>query len=151
MYGVEIVFSPTLVRGLSYYKGNVFEIKVKDMGETLVGGGTYNFNNVQCTGLALGLERISKLSKIKTEKEKILIVSLSKDKESIKIAEKLRNKKMSNNNKMISIYYGKPSKALEYANSYNFNKVVFVGEKEIKSKKFKIKDMKTGKESLLKL
>ena len=49
------------------------------------------------------------------------------------------------------IYYGKPSKALEYANSYKFSKVIFVGEEEIKNKKFKIKDMKSGKESLLKI
>jgi len=49
------------------------------------------------------------------------------------------------------MFYGKPSKALEYANSYGFTKAIFVGEKEVKSKKFKVKDMKTGKESSLKI
>ncbi|RLG12428.1 ATP phosphoribosyltransferase regulatory subunit, partial [Candidatus Pacearchaeota archaeon] len=44
-----------------------------------------------------------------------------------------------------------PSKALEYANSYKINKVIFVGRKEIKSKRFKVKDMKTGKEKELKI
>ena len=49
------------------------------------------------------------------------------------------------------MYYGKPSKALEYANSYGFQKVIFVGEREVKAKKFKVKIMKTGKEVLLRL
>ena len=42
--------------------------------------------------------------------------------------------------------YGKPSKALEYANSKDIGYVVFVGESEVKTKKFKLKDMKSGKE-----
>ena len=48
---------------------------------------------------------------------------------------------------IVSIYYGKPSKALEYANSYGYERVIFIGKEEIKIGKYKIKDMKTGKES----
>jgi len=80
-------------------------------------------------------------NELKSEKEKYLVVSLGKDKETIKLAQKLRER-----GEVVSIIYGKPSKALEYANSYGFNKVVFVGEKEIKSGKFKVKDMTSGKE-----
>ena len=143
-YGFEIKFSPTIVRGLSYYNGSVFEIKTEGIKETLVAGGSYVFNGVQSTGLAFGLERISALSKLKSKKEKILIISLEQDKEAIKLSQKLRQK-----NKIVSIFYGKPSKALEYANSCGFGKVIFVGEKEVKAKKFKIKDMNTGKEKSL--
>jgi len=145
-YGVKITFKPSLVRGLSYYNKNVWEVKTKQMKESISGGGSYMFNNIQCTGITFGLDRISMLSKMDFSKEKFLVISLGKDKEVIKIVEKLRQ-----NGKSASIYYGKPSKALDYANSYNFNKVIFVGEKEVKSKQFKIKDMKSGKESLLKI
>ena len=48
-----------------------------------------------------------------------------------------------------TIFYGKPSKALEYANSYNIKKTIFVGAKEVQKKKFKVKDMKTGKEKYI--
>ena len=99
------------------------------------------FNDVQCTGISFGLERLSAISKINLIKEKYLVVSLEQDKEAVKIAEKLRKQ-----GKVAVMYYGKPSKALEYANSYNINKTIFVGAKEVKSKKFKIKDMKSGKE-----
>jgi histidyl-tRNA synthetase len=146
LYGTKILFSPTIVRGLSYYNETVFEVKSKNIKETLVAGGSYKFNNVQSTGISFGLDRLSAVSKIKIEKEKYLVISLEQDREAIKLAQKLRRQ-----NKIVSIYYGKPSKALEYANSYNINEVIFAGEKEIKSRKFKVKDMRSGKESVLKL
>ena len=40
-------------------------------------------------------------------------------------------------------------KALEYANSRCIEKVVFVGDEEVKKKKFKVKDMASGKEEFL--
>jgi len=145
-YGIEINFSPSLVRGLSYYNKNVFEVKTKKIKETITGGGSFMFNGIQCTGISFGLDRLSLIADIQSEKESYLVISLGKDKESIKIAKELREKENS-----VSIFYGKPSKALEYANSYKINNVIFVGEDEVKSKKFKIKNMSSGKESLLKL
>ena len=50
------------------------------------------------------------------------------------------------NGKSCVIFYGKPSKALDYANAYNIKKAIFVGEKEIKEKKFTVKNLKSGKE-----
>ena len=141
IYGVGVLFSPTVVRGLSYYNGNVFEIKVKRIKETIAAGGSYLCEKTQATGISFGLERLASLAKIKSEDEKILVISLNQDIEAIRLAQKLRKKE-----KTASIYYGKPSKALEYANSCDFQKVIFVGSKEVKAKKFKVKDMKTGKE-----
>lgn len=142
-YGVDIKFQPTLARGLSYYNGTIFEIKTSGVKETIVGGGSFMFNNIQSTGISLGLDRLFSIAKIKPEKEQFMIVSLNQDKEAIRISQKLRK-----TGKLVMIYYGKPSKALEYANSKEIEKVIFVGEKEVKSKKFKVKDMKTGKEKI---
>ena len=138
-YGVKVKFNPALARGLSYYNGIVYEVPA-------IAGGSYMFNNVQCTGISFGLERLMSLAKIKYEKEKILVISLNQDKESIKISQQLRKQ-----GKNVSMFYGKPSKALEYANAYKIQKVIFVGEKEIKNKKFKIKNMKTGEEKLIRI
>ena len=146
MAGVIFNFLPTLARGLSYYNKAVYEIKTKQMKETITGGGSYMFNGIQCTGISFGIERLCQLAKINLEKEKFLIISLNQDKKSIEITQKLREK-----GKIATIYYGRPSKALEFANAYNYNKIVFVGDKEIKSRKFKVKDMKIGKESAFKI
>ena len=146
IYGLEVKFSPTIIRGLSYYNGNVFEVKAQGIKETIVAGGSYKFNDVQCTGISFGLERLGAVANLKSEREEYLVVSLGEDKKAIKLAQKLRNEK-----KETSIYYGKPTKALEYANSYKISKVIFVGEKEAKAGKAKVKDMKSGKESEIKL
>ena len=145
-YGIKFNFSPSLARGLSYYDSSVFEVKTKKLKETIVAGGAYTFNGVKCVGISFGLDRLSSISEIKSEKKDYLVVSLDKDEKAINILSKLRLKGYS-----ASIFFGKPSKALEYANSYEIRNVVFVGEKEIKDKKFRVKDMKTGKESLLEI
>jgi histidyl-tRNA synthetase len=146
IYGIKAEFLPSLARGLSYYNGSVFEIKTKEMKESIGAGGSYMFNGIQSTGISFGLERLSALANLKLQLEKYLVVSLGEDKKTIEIARKLRK-----NGKIVSIFYGKPSKALDYANSYKINNVIFVGEKEVKKKIFKIKIMSTGKEIALKL
>ncbi len=145
-YKININFSPNLARGLSYYTGTIFEIKTKGIKETICGGGSYLVNNIQSTGISFGLERISELSKIEPKEKRILIISIGEDKKAIWISEKLRKKNID-----CLVMFGKISKALEFANSYNIPYVVFVGKDEIKQKKVKLRDMITGKEKLVSL
>ena len=63
-YGVNFKFFPSLARGLSYYNGNVFEIKSIGMKETIAAGGSYSVNGIQSFGVAFGLDRIAKLAKL---------------------------------------------------------------------------------------
>jgi len=58
MYGLKIVFSPFLARGLSYYTGSVFEIKGEGMKETICGGGSYMVDKIQATGISFSIERL---------------------------------------------------------------------------------------------
>ncbi len=143
MYGIKVEFSPFLARGLSYYNGSIFEIK-SDIKETICAGGSYLVNGMQSTGISFGLDRLTFVSKLKVLNKKVLIISLDQDKKAIEIAEKIRESNIS-----CTVMYGKPSKALEYANSKDIGCVIFVGENEVKAKKFKIKDMKSGKESMV--
>ncbi|MEK6890533.1 MAG: ATP phosphoribosyltransferase regulatory subunit [Nanoarchaeota archaeon] len=140
LYGVNIEFSPSLARGLSYYNGSVFEIK-SDIKETICAGGSYLVNGVQSTGISFGLDRLTVVSKLNNLKKKLIVLSLEQDKKSIELIQNLRE-----NNINCILMYGKPSKALEYANSKKIDYVVFVGDEEVKLKKFKLKDMKSGKE-----
>ncbi|MBS3163794.1 ATP phosphoribosyltransferase regulatory subunit, partial [Candidatus Woesearchaeota archaeon] len=143
-YGVKFKFLPSLARGLSYYNGNVLEIKSSEIKETIAAGGAYLVNGIQSFGISFGLDRIAKLSKLDAKEKGVLVISLSKDKEAVTLANKLRSSNINTN-----IMFGKVTKALEYANSYNMKYVIFVGSEEIKKKKFKLKDMKTGKEEYL--
>lgn len=153
IYGFKIKFSPTLMRGFSYYTGNVWEIWTLDSKASLAGGGRYDDKVGKYVGRKIPAVGISFGTLIDYDKIDILdlateylVISLGKEKEAIKIAQKLREK-----GKSAIVFYGKPSKALEYANSHFIQNAVFVGEKEIKSKKFKAKNLKSGKESILKI
>ncbi len=143
-FGVKVVFQPSLVRGLSYYNKNVFEVKTKGLKETICGGGSYLIEGIQATGISFGLERLQLITKMLVNIEKILIVSLNEDKKAIEVSQQLRKQ-----GKNVSVFYGKPSKALEYANSYGIKKVIFVGKKEVEKKKFMIKNMQTGRQKLI--
>lgn len=143
-YGVKIEFQPTLARGLSYYTGNVFEIKSSDIKETICGGGTYMINDTEASGISFSIERMMAVSNVMINICKTLIVSLNEDKKSIEIAKQLRKQ-----GENASVFFGKPSKALDYANTYDISKVIFVGTQEIETKKFKVKDMDTGKEIII--
>jgi len=141
LFNVEVKFRPFLARGFSYYNGTVFEVWSKKINVSIGGGGSYIINGNQATGISFGLEPIMLVSNLKLNLEKYLIVSLNEDKAAISLAQKLRKQ-----GKNVSLFYGKPSKALEYANSYEIKKVIFVGSQEIKKKTVKIKNLVTGKE-----
>ncbi len=143
MYKIKINFQPSLARGLSYYNCSVFEIKTKDMKESIGAGGSYLVNGIQSTGISFGLDRVASLAKVKTEEKRAVIISIAQEKKAIETANKLREKDIP----VILMY--KVSNALEYANSANIPYVVFIGEEEIKQKKFKLRDMKSGKEKML--
>jgi len=145
LYGVKINFLPFLARGLSYYNGSVFEIK-GEMKETIAAGGSYLVNEIQSTGISFGLDRLELISKININNKKVLVISLGEDKVAEDLCDKIRKCNIG-----CSIMFGKISKALEYANSYGINYVIFVGEEEVKKNKYKLKNMVSGKESLLSL
>lgn len=142
-YNVKVKFLPSLARGLSYYNGSIFEIKADKMKEKIGGGGSYLVNNVKSTGISFGLERVTNLAKIMIEKQKCIIISIVQDEEAIKLGEKLRKQNIG------CFIMNKISKGLDYANKEKIPFIIFIGKEEIRKKKFKLKDMKTGKEKFL--
>lgn len=61
----QIVFDPTLVRGMSYYTGSIFEISMEGFGGSVAGGGRYDEmigkftgNQTAACGFSIGFERI---------------------------------------------------------------------------------------------
>ncbi len=61
----ELAFDPTLVRGMSYYTGTIFEIEMPQFGSSVAGGGRYDRmigkftgKDVPACGFSIGFERI---------------------------------------------------------------------------------------------
>ena len=69
-----IEFDPTLVRGMGYYTGTIFEIAHPDLGYSLGGGGRYDHmigrflgQEVPACGFSIGFERIVDLLAVRDE------------------------------------------------------------------------------------
>ncbi len=165
-------FDPSVIRGLEYYTGPIFEVnlnfEVKNLkGKTIQfgsigGGGRYdnlinNFGNLDCpaTGISIGLDRFvfalmqKKDFKIKSTRPVIICVfDKNKIKEYIEILSNLRNSNISS-----EIYpgEGKLKKQMEYANKIGSPAVILYGDDEIKSGKVTLKNLETGNESSIKI
>jgi histidyl-tRNA synthetase len=165
-------FDPSVIRGLEYYTGPIFEVnlnfEVKNLkGQAIQfgsigGGGRYdslvsNFGNLDCpaTGISIGLDRLvfalmqKKDFKIKSTRPVIICVfDKNRIKEYIEILSKLRASNISS-----EIYpgEGKLKKQMEYANKIGSPAVILYGDDEIKSGKVTLKDLETGNESSIKI
>lgn len=153
----NVVFSISLARGLAYYTGSVFEIFLKKQdGSAICAGGRYdkmiaeflgNRNEYPAVGISFGLDRIAMLLKNnKKTVTKVFIIPIQTTKECISIAEEMRD---SGINTDMDVVGRGISKNLDFANSLNIPYVLFVGPDEIKAKKVKLRDMKSGKEEML--
>lgn len=154
-YGVEAKFKPNMVRGFSYYTGNVFEFVANK--KVIAAGGRYDNEvgkfsgkEIPAVGVSFSIEALTgiceeELKNLKTSiSPKAVLISIEEDKEAINLAKKLRK-----NNISCTISFNKPGKALEYANSYKTPYAIFIGSEELKKKKYKVKEMESGKESLI--
>ncbi len=160
-------FDPSIIRGLEYYTGPIFEVNLKfdvknNKGQVIQfgsigGGGRYdnlvsNFGNYEApaTGISIGLDRLvyalmqKKDFKVKQSKPLVICVfDKNLIKEYINMQSKLREAGIS-----VEIYPGesKLKKQMEYANKIKSPAVILYGEDEKKSGKPTLRNLITGEE-----
>ena len=146
------MFTPTLARGLSIYTGLVFEFydKLNRLTCAIGAGGRYNkiitnfIDNGQeypACGLSFGLEPIFVILSNENKNESLIdvyMVPLNTNTETLKLANELRNK---NIKVLIEMNKKKVGKCFEYAERENIKNVMIIGEDEIASGIYNIKNM----------
>lgn len=151
-----------IARGLDYYTGIVFEIYVPSLGaqKQICGGGTYNLielfsgEKIQSTGFAFGFDRlVAALKKQKGEifqfaKVFVAPVFDSTRPSAYRIVQELREAGIPSD---VDLSSRKLRKILSYADHLNVEKVILVGERDLKDGKVTIKDMKTGSQKLVEI
>ncbi|MFH1623359.1 MAG: histidine--tRNA ligase [Candidatus Aenigmatarchaeota archaeon] len=164
-FGIEkrLKFDVSLVRGLDYYTGPLFEIY---MGERFGCGGGGRYDNLirdiggpatPATGISLGISRIFEVMKerdmfgaLGAGEPKVFVANV--DDESFayasKLAAKLRKKGIACE---IDSMGRKLGGQLEYADGAKFRYAIIVGKNEIASGRFKLKDMRANTEEGLPL
>ncbi|PCN49523.1 histidine--tRNA ligase [Curtobacterium sp. 'Ferrero'] len=92
--GVDLRFDPTLVRGMGYYTGTIFEVAHPDFGYSLGGGGRYDGmigrflgQDVPAVGFSLGFERLVDLVTLPdAESADAVVLLYDKDVEPVRLA-----------------------------------------------------------------
>ncbi|DAC73407.1 MAG TPA: histidine--tRNA ligase [Thermoplasmata archaeon] len=152
----EFEIKLSIVRGLDYYKGLVFEIDAPVLGaeKQLCGGGSYELVSlfggtvVPTAGFAVGFDRT--ILALEAEgfifppsKLDVFIIPVNQDmvSTSIEIAQQLRNHNISVDFDQLRRGMGK---SLKYADAKHVDKVIIVGPKELEKKTVILRDMKTG-------
>ena len=151
----------TIARGLDYYTGTVYETILDDypgIGSVCSGGRYdnlaeyYTEQKLPGVGISIGLTRlfyqlreaqIIDTNSSSTLSEVLVIPMGAYVGESIDIAHRLRDKGI-----IAEVYYeeGKMSKKLTYANKLGIAYAIIIGEDEVKSNRYTLKDMTTGEQ-----
>ena len=150
----------TIARGLDYYTGTVYETflnNYRELGSVCSGGRYENLaeyytdKKLPGVGISIGLTRLfyklNELNLIKADKKSIsdvLIIPMIEDLSvPISLATKLRNNGI---NTEIYLNNKKLKAKFKYADKLEIPYVIIIGEDEINSNKFKLKNMSTGDE-----
>jgi len=151
-------FDLTLARGLNYYTGAIIEVRSDDVPiGSICGGGRYDdltgifgLKNVSGVGISFGADRIyDVMEQMKvfpsevTASVRILIVNFGEKEQNqcLEILKKIRKAGIP------SEFYPdavKLKKQMTYANAKQIPYVLLVGEEEIKSRQYTLKNMITG-------
>ena len=148
----NIEIDHTLVRGLDYYTGFVFEAISSELGaqDAYLGGGRYDElcsqlggKDLPAIGMAIGIERLASIANtIEINKTLVSFIILSNkiEQKAYKIAHDLRsvNKKL---NLDIQLSEGSLKSKLRRANKDNASYALIVGEEELKSNTVIVKSL----------
>ena len=152
-----VEYNSALARGLEYYTGIVFEIKV-DNGPSVGGGGRYdklvaNYGGQEtpAVGISYGVSRLFDILKekgFKVGQEGLFLTGIGiKSKELVKIGDSLRKEGIFVETDLAEKNL---SKNIDFAEKKGYQYVGIIGENEIAEGKITIKNIKTGKQETIK-
>jgi histidyl-tRNA synthetase len=149
----------SLVRGLDYYTGPVFEVKAGGVQVgSVAGGGRYDgliekFGGppTPATGISLGIERLYEVlfervrNEMKPTRIEVFVANVNEGValDAIRLSQELLRRGVAAEPDLMGRKLGRQ---LEYANSKRIPYVLVVGPDELKTKKFKLKDMVGNRE-----
>jgi histidyl-tRNA synthetase len=163
----RIAIDPTIVRGLSYYTGPVFETvltvplrdaegNVRSVG-SVFGGGRYDGlverflgEKVPATGASMGLDRLLEamrlLGKLKTPRATAQVLVTTMDKSLMPLYQKITHE-LRNADIPCEMFLGKAGlkKQLKYADQWDIPFAIIMGSDEMNKQEVTIKDLRKGR------
>ena len=157
------IFDPTLVRGLDYYTGPIFEAFILDNNiGSVCGGGRFDNlisqlggPSLPATGIAFGFDRIidcieslSLLPDLPTTNIKVMVANFGSEseKDAVSFAATLREKSI---NTLLYPSSDKLGKQFKFASDKGIPFVAIIGPDEAKNSQVTIKNLETGDQNLI--
>ena len=152
----------TLARGLNYYTGAIYEVQTEKVKMGSIGGGgryddltgIFGLKNISGIGISFGLDRIylvleelGLFKAVDLPKPEVVFINFG-EKEALYSMEAI--KKLRNNGIKSELYpdASKLKKQMNYANKREIPFVVLVGEQEVNERKYTLKNMLSGEQTL---
>ena len=157
--GVAFVRASALVRGFDYYRHTAFEFVTDHLGAqgTVIGGGRYDGlietmggPHTPAVGWAAGIERLAMLAEPRPDFLRVItsvivpMVEAAADR-AVAVASQLRNYEVP----VTTAYRGSVKRRLELANKDDASFVIFIGDEELKADTIKVKNLRTGDQTML--
>lgn len=161
----ELKFDVTLARGLNYYTGAIFEVKVNDikMGSICGGGryddltGLFGMPDVSGVGISFGADRIydvlTELELFPTDTDKglkLLFVNFG-EKEQLHCMKLIKEIRQNGIDCELYPTAAKMQKQMKYANDIRVQYVALVGENEMNENLIQLKNMESGEQEEMSL
>lgn len=150
-----ITFDPSLVRGMGYYTGPIFELHHPSAGYSFGGGGRYDQligrfsgQSVPACGFSIGFERLALLlaeSQFQLRSNMVFIPVFSEELRSktLQLAQQLREQGIG-----VDVFpdQAKIKNQFKFASDSGYRWILICGEEEFARGSFKLKDFKTSEE-----
>lgn len=157
-YGIsdKVDLDLSIVRGLEYYTGFVYETEVGDgeVGSVCSGGrydtliGIYGGEETPAIGISFGVDRIYDILEARGEKERrgtfIALVDEGLEQKGIAIAQQLRQQQIKTQLNLAERNLGNQ---IAYADSKNCKYLIIVGQRDLQQGKVTLKNLATGEET----
>jgi histidyl-tRNA synthetase len=150
-----IQFDSSLVRGIGYYTGPVFELRHASAGYSFGGGGRYDRligrfmkESLPACGFSIGFERLALLLKEQEKLKSSSTVFIPVFHESLRVEVLRIATELRQNGIAVDVYAdeAKLKTQFKYASDMNRRWVVICGEDELAQKRLKLKDFESGQE-----
>ena len=153
-YSDKFVFDISLARGLAYYTGTIYEVYLKngEIKTAVASGGRYDKmisgflesnQDYPALGISFGLSRIALALQNQNIKSvnKVYVIPIKTE-----VNDVVKNLRNSGINTDVDYNSRGVSKNLDYASKLGIPYCLIIGEKELKSNKYTLRNMNTGKE-----
>ena len=153
-YSNKFMFDISLARGLAYYTGTIYEVYLKngEIKTAVASGGRYDKmisgflesnQDYPALGISFGLSRIALALQNQNIKSvnKVYVIPIKTE-----VNDVVKNLRNSGINTDVDYNSRGVSKNLDYASKLGIPYCLIIGEKELKSNKYTLRNMNTGKE-----